>query len=207
MSERRITNTATMSPTAHLLEMLGNGPARAIERSEEAGQRELVASMDLPTDGSNDPAWEAIGVTFGPPRTDDPIFRPATLPPGWSKVATDHAMHSKLLDDKGRERAGIFYKAAFYDRSASMHLLRRFQIRQNYDVKNGDLAQNIQYRVMDGGAVVFETPVVAVEGAGHMRNWTREGEVSDEQTAACAAWLVEHGYPDWESVTAHWDQP
>ena len=48
---------------------------------------------------------------------------PATLPPGWSRQGSDHAMWAHLLDEHGRQRVGIFYKAAFYDRSAHMHLI------------------------------------------------------------------------------------
>ncbi len=50
----------------------------------------------------------------------DDLFVFAILPDGWKKQATDHDMHSELIDDKGVVRARIFYKAAFYDRSASI---------------------------------------------------------------------------------------
>jgi hypothetical protein len=35
-------------------------------------------------------------------------------------------MHSKLIDDLGRERVSIFYKAAFYDRRADMRLVTHY---------------------------------------------------------------------------------
>lgn len=93
-----------------------------VERMESAGQRQLVESTDLPTKGSHDPEFLRLGFTFGDPHPHDPLFRPATLPEGWTRAGTDHAMHSKVLDGLGRERVSVFYKAAFYDRRANMRL-------------------------------------------------------------------------------------
>lgn len=98
------------------------GSTGYIEGMEAAGQRQLVDSCDLPTKGSDDPEFLRLGFTFGEPHQDDPMFRPATLPEGWKKQGTDHAMHSKIVDTLGRERVGVFYKAAFYDRRADMRL-------------------------------------------------------------------------------------
>lgn len=50
------------------------------------------------------------------------MFCPATLPPGWTRKGSEHALWSHLLDEHGRRRAAIFYKAAFYDRSARMSM-------------------------------------------------------------------------------------
>jgi hypothetical protein len=95
-----------------------------ITGQERAGQAQVVNSDRLPTEtneGSDEP-YLALGFTFGKPDPHDPLFRPATLPAGWSRKATDHSMHSKIVDELGRERVGIFYKAAFYDRRADMRL-------------------------------------------------------------------------------------
>ena len=108
-------------PADHLLllatEMVGGG---GIEAQEKAGQVQLVASDVLPTEslyGARE-KLEAAGCVFGEPVEDDPLFTPVTLPPGWKKVGTEHDMWSSVVDDQGRERASIFYKAAFYDRKA-----------------------------------------------------------------------------------------
>lgn len=103
------------------LPMFG-GSSAAIERMEAAGQQQLLESCDLPTKGSDDPEFLRLGFTFGDPRPNDPLFRPATLPEGWKREGTDRAMHTKILDALGRERVSVFYKAAFYDRRAHMHL-------------------------------------------------------------------------------------
>lgn len=97
-----------------------------IEAQEAAGQAALVASDTLPTDlGWGDhirdrAILEAAGVQFLGVCENDPLFQRVILPAGWKKVPTDHSMWSKLVDETGRERAAIFYKAAFYDRKAHM---------------------------------------------------------------------------------------
>jgi hypothetical protein len=111
------------SQWAFLADSLGSGgTSGAVERQESAGQQELVHSDRLPT-ACNKAAFEALGFTFGDPDPADPLFMPATLPEGWEKRATDHSMGSVIVDPLGRERVSIFYKAAFYDRSAHMNLI------------------------------------------------------------------------------------
>jgi len=106
-----------------LADAMGHGTDGAIERQERDGQRQLVNSDRLPSDCGDRAPWLALGFTFGEPDAHDSLFMPATLPPGWKRQATDHSMGSVIVDTLGRERVGIFYKAAFYDRSANMHLV------------------------------------------------------------------------------------
>lgn len=88
---------------------------------EAAGQHQLVNSTSLPSKGPTD-EMTALGFTFGEPDKNDPLFRPATLPEGWRKEGSDHAMWSYVVDELGRRRVSVFYKAAFYDREAFMSL-------------------------------------------------------------------------------------
>jgi hypothetical protein len=105
----------------YLMEALANeGRPGQIEAMEAEGQRQLVNSDRLPTDRKGD--FEALGFTFGEPDKNDPMFCPATLPPGWTRKGSDHAMWSYLLDEHGKQRVAIFYKAAPYDRRAFMRL-------------------------------------------------------------------------------------
>jgi hypothetical protein len=99
-----------------------SGAGRAIEAMEASGQRELVESSVLPVEGPIED-MEKLGFVFGDVVQGDSLFRHAQLPEGWTKVGTDHSMHSKIVDERGVERVSIFYKAAFYDRRASMHLV------------------------------------------------------------------------------------
>lgn len=55
------------------------------------------------------------------------------MPDGWKKEPTDHDMWSRIVDEKGRERAMVFYKAAFYDQRADMRLVGRYKIVGPYD--------------------------------------------------------------------------
>jgi hypothetical protein len=118
----RITNEKNTDPMLLAADLLFGGPG-AIERMEARGQRELVNSDSLPSDTrGKDADFVALGFTFGEPDASDPMFRPATLPKGWKREASSHAMWSYLLDERGIRRVSIFYKAAFYDRSAHMHI-------------------------------------------------------------------------------------
>lgn len=118
-------NTSARDPLLHLLgAMSGDGMSGYITGMEADGQRQLVNSTSLPTDtGSTyDREYEALGFTFGEPDPNDKMFRDATLPEGWSKQGSDHDMWSYIVDQLGRRRVAIFYKAAFYDRKAFMRL-------------------------------------------------------------------------------------
>lgn len=118
---RNTTDEVHKNPLAALFQM---GLPGAIERSEAAGQRELLVSDVLPVDAhGDDEKMVALGFTFGAVVEGDPIFRAATLPDGWKREGSDHAMWSYIVDERGIKRVGIFYKAAFYDRNASMHLI------------------------------------------------------------------------------------
>lgn len=93
-----------------------------IMAQERRGQQELVTSDVLPRDTrGSDAAFLALGFTFGEPVDD--LFRNATLPAGWRRKGSEHAMWSYLVDARGIRRVAIFYKAAFYDRSAHMDLV------------------------------------------------------------------------------------
>ena len=113
-------NTAKADPLLNLLRSMEPG---GIEAMEAQGQRELLNSTTLPTDTSgSDEAFLALGFAFGETVPGDDLFRQATLPAGWERKGSDHAMWSYVVDDRGIERVAIFYKAAFYDRRAFMRL-------------------------------------------------------------------------------------
>lgn len=100
---------------------------------EAPGARESLPTAfnchgDEETEAEHLAILEGWGFKFGEPFPDDPMFRPAVLPPGWTKEGTDHAMWSYAKDDKGRERIAIFYTDAFYDREAFMNLIPRYGI-------------------------------------------------------------------------------
>lgn len=117
---RRIADESPALMLGAMLALGGEKIGAGIEAMESRGQDELVASQVLPTDmaGITDAELTALGFELGPVCEDDPIFRYAILPPGWTKRKTEHAMWSEIVDGAGTVRFLVFYKAAFYDRSA-----------------------------------------------------------------------------------------
>lgn len=131
MKQGRIKNT---SRTPNPEWLMGANPD-AIIRQEKQGQQELVNSTQLPLKlndrDKTDTAlveYAKMGIIVTGWTKVDELFGTFILPKGWKKVATDHDMYVDLVDDKGRVRASIFYKASFYDRKADIRLNRRFNI-------------------------------------------------------------------------------
>ena len=189
MAKKKPTNTekqAIDDPMMVFAEAMIFGGPDTIERSEARGQAELVESEVLPTDlnGGKIEDYEKIGIVFGDVCDGDIMFQEVTLPDGWKKVRTDHSMWSDLIDDKGRRRAGIFYKGSFYDRKAHMNLNRRISV-DCYEHKFKAIAT-------DGEKDLFE-----VEHGG-------EYDGREEARKQCEQWLNEN-HPDWKDVTAYWD--
>ncbi|HEX2656102.1 MAG TPA: hypothetical protein VHN11_20970 [Xanthobacteraceae bacterium] len=174
-----------------------------IEAQEKAGQLEQAEKQTLPLDlgqrygGSADEArkpWEKLGFKFG--KKVDDIFVEATFPNGWKKRPTDHSMWSEIVDEKGRKRGAIFYKAAFYDRSANAYLERRFSVRETYEgpklIQIVDACGEVKREIAgdDTSNLQGDAFHVAYEG-----NRAKASEL--------AAWLSAN-YPDWQNPTAYW---
>ena len=168
-----------------------------IERQEAKGQRTFVASKTLPKEClySTREQLEALGIVFH--EDADDLFVRVTLPQGWRKVATSHSMHSDLVDEQGRKRASIFYKAAFYDRCAFITL----NIRYRHIVQPiGGFEVDFHDRpyigvVLDQDKVIWQT-----EDTASYDDWKKK----DELQARAYDWLVAH-YPDWQNPLAYWD--
>lgn len=130
-----------------------------IEAQEKAGQEALVASTDMPKElHPSRAAFEQVGFKFGDDVDD--LFVKATLPPGWKRAATDHSMHSDIMDDQGRKRVGVFYKAAFYDRRADAVLVCRYNIGRDYDLPDDQVSVVIK----DAGKEIYRTQAMPREG-------------------------------------------
>jgi hypothetical protein len=115
-------DTSKLDPLGMAGALLG-GPGY-IEAQEAQGARELLASDVLPIDThGTDDDFVALGFTFGDPVDD--LFRNVTLPEGWTRQAgAGDPRGSAIVDGRGIVRVSIFYKAAFYDRCASMYLVK-----------------------------------------------------------------------------------
>ncbi len=149
------------NPVSALLGMMVAGSTGFIESQEAQGQQELCNSEVLPIkiEDSGKRILEKYGVRFLGPVVGDDLFQNVQLPIGWSIKPTEHSMWSKLFDGEGRERAAIFYKAAFYDRSAFMRLTPRYKITGEFDGET-----ETSCRVVDGDNVLFETETIKLDG-------------------------------------------
>lgn len=155
------------------------------------GQKALVASSVLPKEvrGITRPQMEAMGFVFG--ADVDELFVQCKLPVGWSNRAASQSMYSELVDDKGRVRAGIFYKAAFYDRRAYMTFNCRFTIRPYLDGSDKD---HIKCAVHDSGTEIF------VAGQFSRSDYSQ----CDPLIEKAKNWLTKK-FPNYMDPTAYWE--
>jgi hypothetical protein len=187
-----------MNPAALVAALNGGDLANAliastpggIERQEAAGQRTLVQSAMLPKEisGATREQLNALGFKFGD--DVDELFVTCELPSGWTKRGTDHSMHSDLLDEQGRKRAGIFYKAALYDRCADMLMEQRFHV-DCYRKGSNETMRRVD--VMDGDQVV--------KAFGEVKR--DDYKAMDKLEQQARTWLSEQ-HPDWQSPLACW---
>ncbi len=210
--ERRINPPALAALAADDLEnFLVAATPGGIEAQEARGQMELCAnSAKLPREGAerNRAQFEAIGIKFG--ANADDLFVHVELPDGWRIAPTEHSMWSKLKDVKGRDRASIFYKAAFYDRSAHINLCRRYSCGYRpVGGWEGSAGQKVAFEgyVSDGQTDLFVTAPTAIEpqfdrsALDVRREWMA---TRDEKGEEAEAWLTAR-YPDWQNPAAYWD--
>lgn len=208
------TNKLTMTPAA--LSALAKGDLEnfmaasipgGIERQEKQGQITESFRETLPIDGTiksrrgedNKAQFESVGFVFGAPADD--LFVNVKFPEGWKKVPTEHSMWTDIVDHKGRKRGAIFYKAAFYDRSAHCHLTRRFDVTQTY----GDGTTNETAYIADACGEVNQR----IEGLkrpdyNDRAEAQRRNAAMDEAKTKLRAWLKEN-FPNYESPTAYWE--
>lgn len=173
---------------------------KGIEMQEARGQVALAAEQcTLPKKAP----WEDLEkLGFKRGEDQDDLFAYVTFPQGWKIKPTDHSMWSELQDDKGRKRGDIFYKAAFYDRSAHMYLATRLLIHSQYlnaalkERKLGDDAEPaaLRFVVEKDGEVIYSSAAVGY------RDWNAQ----DTANQTVKDWAKQN-YPDYESTAAYWD--
>lgn len=174
-----------------------------IERQEKEGQIEQSFQDTLPIDNRHRKEFEKLGFVFGE-KADD-LFENVRFPAGWRKSVTEHSMWTDLLDDRGHKRAAIFYKAAFYDRAAHVWMERRFTVSQTY-ANVGETTETAY--IHDALGKVNQR----MEGL-ERPDWRHPDRAAqealarkmDEAKATLRRWLAAN-YPDWEDVTAYWDE-
>jgi hypothetical protein len=189
----RNTARAMQDPAEQMLALgasWGRGPSEFIGEQEAAGQREIVHSDVIPSrlNYCTEDDLTALGFKLGDAVDGDPMFRHATLPEGWEREGSAHAMWSHLLDELGRKRASIFYKAAFYDRDAfiSVTTVSGYVSSQAYDK---------QPVVLDDTWATKEAVLAAIDelrtrDAERVEEWTQYGndEYVREYSAKVREW-------------------
>lgn len=215
-TDKTVTNTTVQ--TRHILDALPG----MIEASEHRGQRELVKSEVLPTRGlyqapaKSDGEFSALpgclggkrlveifGIKIVGPVEGDDLFTHVELPAGWTKKSTDHYMYSDLVDERGRKRATIMYKAAFYDRDASVSFVRRYEATFAPPGDDWSAPEKRYHAVVkDGGKEIWRSEETFCEEASAKNDWKSGLDMA--QRRACG-WLKANK-PDWESFTAYWDE-
>jgi hypothetical protein len=112
-------NTSKRDPLLHLAGAMAEGSSDYITGMEADGQRQIVHSDVLPVESHTGDQWLIDhGFQLGDAVEGDELFRQVTLPDGWKRVGSSHAMHSYIHDERDLPMVNVFYKAAFYDRRA-----------------------------------------------------------------------------------------
>ena len=182
-----------------------------IQAQKRAGQIAFVANETLPIKCNGmRKQIESLGIEYGEPVDD--LFVSVKLPDGWQKVAADHSMYSDLVDAKGRKRASIFYKAAFYDRRADMSLVRRYTYGYEpvggYTEDGSSQSSSVYGYVKDLAtdeviwctAQALERPDDSAPREEHLAFY----DAKDALVASAKDWLNDQ-FPDWEDPLAYWD--
>ena len=191
-----------------LARALGGESAESIIEDQEArGQQQMARASVLPKDGSGGEhraKLTAMGIQFHGDADD--LFVNVTLPEGWQVRPTGHSMHSDLVDERGHVRAAIFYKAAFYDRAAHIHIRQRFTTRWEPICGYGEhFFINCEVRVHR--AYDEERPIwqsEPIQFATRQDRWAYENTIRNDDPAT--EWLAAH-YPEWDDVLAYWELP
>lgn len=177
-----------------------------IEAQEARGQRDFIASESLPKDfnvGTRE-QLESMGVVFGD--SIDDLFIEVQLPDGWKKVPTNHSMWSDLVDDEGRKRAAIFYKAAFYDRRAHIDLIKRYTYEVR-PVKGWDASDYWKGEwccvVTDGGEIIWKSDKHLEPEPSDKDKFIEWYDAKKSLGELGREWLELH-YPDWNDLTSYW---
>lgn len=196
MSNRRITPAALSAlMQGQIPNYLAASKPGGIEAQEAEGQMELVRrdmlpiSISSPSDKIQTHHLENLGFVFGD--QIDEVFRKATLPKGWTKQAQVGTSYwTNILDADGVMRAKIFYKAAFYDRSATMRLETFFR-----DDTADAVLGNVEVRILARG-----NHLVRSIGTARTGDWDAIWVLKDN----AVEWLTAI-WPSWRDPLAYWD--
>jgi hypothetical protein len=229
---KKITETTSREGVRDLLDsavlhsVIGLDPSAAVISQEKQGQKQFIASLQMPTRLSDRQlgnttaidVYEKLGFTFIAGSKGealkhtkgDHLFIDVILPEGWKKQATDHDMWSMVYDQHGRKRLSVFYKAASYDRRAEVSVERRFSHGYDNVYPEGTDWRDHSYDqrkklpiygfIKDGENIIFKT--VEIEPATEENSY----KVQRDMEAIAINWL-QSNFPYWQDPFAYWDEP
>ena len=135
----------------------------------------------------------------------DDLFWNVKLPDGWEIKKTSHSMWNELFDNKNRQRATFFYKAAFYDRDAFINFNTRFHVSVNhiadpasdYDVWKKSDFQGI---VKDSEKIIFSTQCVSPTD-----DYFQDSAIQKVLEDELKEYMNKH-YPNYKDINAYWEK-
>jgi len=191
-----------------------------IEAQEARGQQLVCKSHLLPKQGdmySSRSLWDDLkSLGFKIISEHDDLFYEVEFPTGWELAPTEHSMHSNLIDEQGRIRGHMFYKAAFYDRRADMSLRKRYVATlrlesgygDNYDDKSPERGYVFDTGVgssFDEYTIIYRTEEYICRPDGKVDDATywKYAAVRNNISKMADNWLNEH-YPDHANPLTYW---
>lgn len=173
---------------------------------EKEGQCSMIGGTRLPKRISrvNKTSWEELSQRCGIQIAgdSDELFYQVQLPDGWQIVGGDHPMWTTLKDDKGRGRALVFYKAAWYDERAELHLCYRYQFVNDHDSDKPNIIVNvIDYGQGPEAEVIHEVGRVSRK---HEQDMDMENISLENALHVAAKQWLEVNYPDYRNCYAYW---
>lgn len=181
-----------------------NGEENVIEHMEAEGQANAVENVLLARDMRPDrKVWEKLGFKFEDIENDNVLLK-ATLPEGWVLMPTSHSMWNEIYDDKNRLRAEMFYKAAFYDRSAHMSLKNRYDI---HSASCGPLDMDEIIYFGNEQEVLFIAGIVKNGGNFGLPKEERD-KIRHEKSRLydLAREFAKENYPQYERINTYWNR-
>jgi hypothetical protein len=174
-----------------------------IEAQEARGQRDLVETFNRLPHMKEREMDAAVKMGFIIGDRIDEVFVAATPPKGWTLRATEHSMHSDIIDDNGRVRGGLFYKAAFYDRKARVSWNRRYTV--DIDYRDGFeiyIARDNKTNEPIMDPVEVTDPKSPEDG-----NWDAYDAARAENAKVYAAMVarLDERFPDNNDASAYWN--
>lgn len=202
----------------------GKSTGQAIMDQEKREQVRMIAIQTLPKQGDSffklsiSECYKKLGIEII--EAYDDLFYKVELPPEWKIKPLEHSMWSNLVDDKGRKRAIIFYKGAFYDRSASISFCCRYtheiipedeyQLDTSFEKRANGKYFGVVY---DAEQEIFRTKEMHVKTKlirddrnreRIKRHYSEKEKIERILREQCINFLKER-FPNCEDIFAYWD--